>query len=133
MVYRFGKFHLDRASGVNVWSVPHGYLPVDLSGFVTGYVYKGTFVSQPLANDRSFLIKRVARLYPAYLAIAALYVLKIALGLTGEETFARFNAFDANIGNLLMPGGLGATYLSAHRPVVGIKLPNWDLTWHCPS
>lgn len=117
VVYRFGKFHLDRASGVNVWSVPHGYLPVDLSGFVTGYVYKGTFVSQPLANDRSFLIKRVARLYPAYLAIAALYVLKIALGLTGEETFARFNAFDA-IGNLLMLVGWGLHIY----PLIG---PSW--------
>jgi peptidoglycan/LPS O-acetylase OafA/YrhL len=75
--YHFGKFHLDRNSGVNVWSVPHGYMPVDmffmLSGFVIGYLYSDAFLSEPLKNYRAFLIKRVARLYPAYLATDALY------------------------------------------------------------
>ena len=110
VIYHFGKFHIDRSSGAIVWNLPHGYLPVDmffmLSGFVMGLVYQDAFVSEPLKNYRIFLIKRVARLYPAYLVIGAFYALKIALGLTGEETFARFNWFDG-VGNLLMLNGWG--------------------------
>jgi hypothetical protein len=30
VVYHFGKFRLDPSSSVTVWSVPHGYLPVDM-------------------------------------------------------------------------------------------------------
>ena len=120
VVYHFGKFHIDRTTGTNVWSVPQGYLPVDLffmlSGFVMGYVYRDAFVSEPWKNYRIFLIKRIARLYPAYLVIGALYVLKIALGLTGEETFARFNVFDA-IGNLLMLVGWGLHIY----PLIGVS------------
>jgi peptidoglycan/LPS O-acetylase OafA/YrhL len=114
VVYHYGKFHLDRTSGTTAWSVPHGYLPVDmffmLSGFVIGYVYKDAFVSENWtefwANYRSFMIKRLARLYPAYIVIAAFYALKIAAGPTGEETFARFHTFDI-IGNILMLVGWG--------------------------
>jgi peptidoglycan/LPS O-acetylase OafA/YrhL len=120
VIYHFGKFHLDRATGHNVWSVPQGYLPVDmffmLSGFVMGYVYRDTFVSEPWKNYQSFLIKRIARLYPAYLVIGAFYVLKIALGLTGEETFARFDGFDV-IGNLLMLVGWGLHIY----PLIGVS------------
>jgi peptidoglycan/LPS O-acetylase OafA/YrhL len=120
VVYHFGKFHIDPGSGVIVWSVPHGYLPVDmffmLSGFVMGYVYKDAFLSTPMKNYKIFLIKRLARLYPAYIVIAAFYALKIALGLTGEETFARFNGLDA-IGNLLMLVGWGLHIY----PLIGVS------------
>jgi len=117
-IYHFGKFRLDPAS--EVWAVAHGYLAVDLffmlSGFVIGYVYKDSFSSAPLANYKPFLIKRFARLYPAYIVIAAFYALKIALGLTGEETFARFNSFDI-IGNLLMLVGWGLHIY----PLIGVS------------
>jgi Acyltransferase family len=118
VVYHFGKFHIDRTSGHMVWAVPHGYLPVDmffmLSGFVMGYTYKDAFVSAPWENYKTFLIKRFARLYPAYWVIGALYALKMAAGLTGEETFARFDAWDA-VGNFLMLVG------SVDWRVVGVK------------
>src|ERR1700691_547303 len=124
VVYHYGKFHLDRASGTAVWSVPHGYLPVDmffmLSGFVIGYVYKDAFASENWtefrANYKTFMIKRFARLYPAYIVIAAFYALKIAAGLTGEETFARFHTFDI-IGNLLMLVGWGLHIY----PLIGVS------------
>ena len=120
VVYHYGKFHLDRESGVEVWNVPHGYMPVDLffmlSGFVIGYVYRDAFAVEFLNNYRTFLIKRVARIYPAYLAICALYALKIAAGLTGEETFARFSGLDI-IGNLLMLVGWGLHVY----PLIGVS------------
>jgi peptidoglycan/LPS O-acetylase OafA/YrhL len=119
VVYHFGKFRLDPASPVTVWSVPHGYLPVDLffmlSGFVIGYVYADAFSSAAPGNYKTFLIKRIARLYPAYIVIAAFYALKIALGLTGEETFARFTWLDA-IGNLVMLVGWGLNIY----PLIGV-------------
>jgi hypothetical protein len=55
------------------------------------------------------------RLYPAYIVIAAFYALKIALGLTGEETFARFTWLDA-IGNLVMLVGWGLNIY----PLIGV-------------
>jgi peptidoglycan/LPS O-acetylase OafA/YrhL len=120
VVYHFGKFHIDRSSGHMVWAVPHGYMPVDmffmLSGFVMGYTYKDAFVSAPWENYKTFLIKRFARLYPAYWVIGALYALKIAAGLTGEETFARFDAWDA-VGNFLMLVGWGLHIY----PLIGVS------------
>jgi peptidoglycan/LPS O-acetylase OafA/YrhL len=120
VIYHFGKFRLDPTSSVTVWNVPHGYLPVDmffmLSGYVIGYVYKDTFLSEPWKNYQSFLIKRVARLYPAYIVIAAFYALKIALGLTGEETFARFDGWDI-AGNILMLVGWGLHIY----PLIGVS------------
>jgi peptidoglycan/LPS O-acetylase OafA/YrhL len=120
VVYHFGKFHLDRTTGHMVWAVPHGYLPVDmffmLSGFVMGYVYKDAFVSAPWGNYKTFLIKRFARLYPAYWAIGALYSLKMAAGLTGEETFAWFDGWDG-VGNFLMLVGWGLHIY----PMIGVS------------
>jgi peptidoglycan/LPS O-acetylase OafA/YrhL len=120
VVYHFGKFRLNPTSSITVWNVPHGYLSVDmffmLSGFVMGYVYRDAFLSEPWRNYRAFLIKRIARLYPAYYAIGALYALKIAAGLTGEETFARFDLLDA-IGNLLMLVGWGLHIY----PLIGVS------------
>src|ERR1700674_5887975 len=124
VVYHYGKFRLDMSSDATVWTVPHGYLPVDmffmLSGFVIGYVYKDAFASESWtdfwANYKTFMIKRFARLYPAYIVIAAFYALKIAAGLTGEETFARFNGFDI-LGNILMLVGWGLHIY----PLIGVS------------
>src|ERR1700723_1367741 len=124
VVYHYGKFRLDLHSDATAWAVPHGYLPVDmffmLSGYVIGYVYKDAFASENWtefwANYKTFLIKRFARLYPAYIVISAFYALKIALGLTGEETFARFDYLDA-IGNLLMLTGWGLNIY----PLIGVS------------
>ncbi|MGA2057299.1 MAG: acyltransferase [Bradyrhizobium sp.] len=118
VIYHYGKFHLDHVN--DVWDIPHGYLPVDLffmlSGFVIGYVHRDDFHPESSTSYKIFLIKRFARLYPAYIAISAFYVLKIALGLTGEETFARFDWLDA-IGNLLLLTGLGLNIY----PLIGVS------------
>jgi peptidoglycan/LPS O-acetylase OafA/YrhL len=108
VVYHFGKIRLDWVHPV--WPVPHGYMAVDLffmlSGFVIGLGYRNAFSSHPLQNYRAFLIKRVARLYPAYLAISVLYILKLAFDLAGDETLSRFGTYDV-IGNALMLSGWG--------------------------
>jgi peptidoglycan/LPS O-acetylase OafA/YrhL len=118
VIYHYGKFHLDHVN--DVWDVPHGYLPVDLffmlSGFVIGYVYRDNLHPESSSSYRIFLIKRFARLYPAYIVISAFYVLKIALGLTGDETFARFGWFDA-VGNLLLLTGWGLNVY----PLIGVS------------
>jgi peptidoglycan/LPS O-acetylase OafA/YrhL len=118
VIYHYGKFHLDHVN--DVWDIPHGYLPVDLffmlSGFVIGYVYRDNLHPEFSSGYGNFLIKRFARLYPAYIVISAFYVLKIALGLTGEETFARFDWLDA-VGNLLLLTGWGLNIY----PLIGVS------------
>src|ERR1700733_15319536 len=88
VVYHFGKIRLDWVH--EVWPVPHGYMAVDLffmlSGFVIGLGYRNAFSGNFSTNYRAFLIKRIARLYPAYIVISVLYVLKLAFHLAGEET-----------------------------------------------
>jgi peptidoglycan/LPS O-acetylase OafA/YrhL len=119
MLYHFSDVRLYSGDVRTYFEVPHGYLAVDLffmlSGFVIALVYRNAFTVAPLTNYLDFWIKRVARLYPAYLAIGVLYVAKIALGLSGE-TFDQFSLFDG-IGNLLMLSGWG---LHIH-PVIGVS------------
>lgn len=118
VIYHYGKFHLDHVS--DVWDIPRGYLPVDLffmlSGFVIGYVYRDNLHPEFSSGYGNFLVKRFARLYPAYIVISAFYALKIALGLTGEETFARFDWLDA-VGNLLLLTGWGLNIY----PLIGVS------------
>jgi peptidoglycan/LPS O-acetylase OafA/YrhL len=108
VVYHFGKTRLDWVHPI--WPVPHGYMAVDLffmlSGFVIGLGYRDAFGEHFSTNYRAFLIKRIARLYPAYLMISILYVLKLAFHLAGEETLSRFGFYDI-VGNALMLGGWG--------------------------
>jgi peptidoglycan/LPS O-acetylase OafA/YrhL len=120
VIYHYGKFRLDLSGNATVWAIPHGYLPVDmffmLSGYVIGYVYHDAFLSGSQESYKIFLFKRFARIFPAYLVISALYALKIAAGLTGEETFARFGWFDA-VGNLLLLTGWGLNVY----PLIGVS------------
>ena len=117
VVYHFGKIQLDHIH--NVWPIPHGYLAVDLffmlSGFVIALGYRDAFTNNAWANYRIFLIKRIARLYPAYLVISTLFVLKIGLHWSGEETLDRFHPYDV-LGNLLMLNGWGLHIY----PVIGV-------------
>jgi peptidoglycan/LPS O-acetylase OafA/YrhL len=76
-----------------------------LSGFVMAYIYREAFKSEPVRHYMDFLIKRVARLYPAYFAIGLLYLAKLLAGLTGDQ-LSDFGPLDI-IGNLLMLTGWG--------------------------
>lgn len=118
VVYHFGDVQLFGGGNLAYYRIPHGYLPVDLffmlSGYVIGLTYKDAFGS---LNDYAiFLIKRVARLYPAYWAIGLLYVAKIAAGLSGQDTLAMFSLYDV-VGNILMLTGWGL-YI---KPLMGVS------------
>ena len=119
VLYHFSEVYLYSGGVREYFYVPHGYLPVDLffmlSGFVIALVYKDAFVTAPLRNYLEFWIKRVARLYPAYLAIGVLYLVKIAAGLAGE-TLDQFSLFDI-FGNIFMLTGWG---LHIH-PIIGVS------------
>jgi peptidoglycan/LPS O-acetylase OafA/YrhL len=118
-VYHFGHVHLYSGGMLTYISIPHAYLAVDLffmlSGFVIAYVYQHAFLATPASDFRDFMIKRVARLYPAYLVISVLYLIKIAMGLSGEQ-LSSFSAYDI-VGNVLMLTGWG---LHVH-PIVGVS------------
>jgi peptidoglycan/LPS O-acetylase OafA/YrhL len=120
VVYHFGDVQLYGGGSIAYYRIPHGYLPVDLffmlSGYVMALTYRNAFDSGGLRNYATFMLKRVARLYPAYIAIGLLYVAKIATGLSGPNTLSMFSSYDV-AGNLLMLTGWG---LHIH-PLIGVS------------
>ena len=108
VIYHFGKVRLDFIH--TLWPLPHGYMAVDLFFMLSGYVialgYRDAFAQNGWTNFKAFFAKRIARLYPAYFVISLLYILKLALGLGGEETLARFSLYDI-VGNALLLNGWG--------------------------
>jgi len=120
VLYHFGEVHLFDGGRLAYYPLPNGYLPVDLffmlSGYVIGLTYGESLTLGNLKAYGVFLLKRVARLYPAYLAIAVLYIAKIVAGLSGSDTLAMFSLYDA-VGNLLMLTGWGL-YV---RPLMGVS------------
>jgi peptidoglycan/LPS O-acetylase OafA/YrhL len=120
VVYHFGDVQLYGGGSIAYFRIPHGYLPVDLffmlSGYVIGLTYKDAFGAGSLKSFATFMLKRVARLYPAYIAIGLLYVAKIAAGLSGQDTLSMFSPSDI-VGNILMMTGWG---LYIH-PLIGVS------------
>jgi peptidoglycan/LPS O-acetylase OafA/YrhL len=120
VVYHFGDVQLYGGGTVAFYRIPHGYLPVDLffmlSGYVMALTYRDAFDSGHLRNYATFMLKRVARLYPAYFAIGLLYIAKILAGLSGTDTLAIFSPYDI-VGNLLMLSGWGLHI----QPLIGVS------------
>jgi peptidoglycan/LPS O-acetylase OafA/YrhL len=120
VAYHFGDVQLYGGGTLAYYRIAHGYLLVDmffmLSGYVIALTYKDAFDSGGAKNYATFMLKRVARLYPAYLVIGAFYLAKIAAGLNGQDTLAMFSPYDI-VGNLLMMNGWGF-YI---KPVIGVS------------
>src|ERR1700710_1582577 len=118
VAYHFGDVQLTGGGNVAYFRIPHGYLPVDLffmlSGYVIALTYRDAFDGS-VRNYASFMLKRVARLYPAYLAIGLLYVAKIAAGLSGQARLSMFSLSDI-VGNTLMMTGWGLHI----QPLIGV-------------
>ena len=115
VVYHFDNIQLFDGGHVTHFEIPHGYMLVDLffmlSGYVIALTYRDTFYQKGFAK---FMLKRVARLYPAYLTVGILYAAKIAAGLSGQDTLGMFVPYDI-VGNLLMMTGWGFHI----RPLIG--------------
>jgi len=118
VVYHFGDVQLSTGGTLQPFRISFGYLLVDLffmlSGYVMALTYKDAFAHLTLAKFAGFMVKRVARLYPAYFVIGLFYVAKMAAGLSGER-LAMYSAWDW-IGNLLMMTGWGLYVF----PVIGV-------------
>jgi peptidoglycan/LPS O-acetylase OafA/YrhL len=112
-----------------------GYLAVDLffmlSGFVMTHVYYRAFCASVKENYRSFLVARIARLYPLHVVVLLLFVATALLAsllayvstgtaegipLTGTRSLA------AAIANLFMLQGLSAEHLSWNYPSWSISV-----------
>ncbi|HEY8332834.1 MAG TPA: acyltransferase [Tardiphaga sp.] len=118
VVYHFGDVQLATGGTLSYFRLPFGYLLVDLffmlSGYVMALTYKDAFAHLTLNKFAGFMVKRVARLYPAYFVIGLFYVAKMAAGLSGDH-LSMYSAWDWT-GNLLMMTGWG---LYVH-PVIGV-------------
>jgi peptidoglycan/LPS O-acetylase OafA/YrhL len=77
-------FHATAFTGVAPPVIRHGYLGVDLffilSGFVLAHVYAPVFARDGLSFYARYLCRRVARLWPVWLAVLALFALKAEIG-----------------------------------------------------
>lgn len=118
VVYHFGDVQLATGGTALYFRIPFGYLLVDLffmlSGYVMALTYKDAFAHLTLSQFTNFMVKRVARLYPAYFVISLFYVAKMAAGLSGDH-LSMYSAWDW-VGNLLMMTGWGL-YI---YPVIGV-------------
>jgi peptidoglycan/LPS O-acetylase OafA/YrhL len=118
VVYHFGDVQLSTGGTASYFRIPYGYLIVDLffmlSGYVMALTYRDAFTHLTGKTFANFMVKRVARLYPAYFVIGLFYIAKIAAGLSGEK-LAMYSAWDW-AGNLLMMTGWGLYIF----PVIGV-------------
>lgn len=118
VVYHFGDVQLATGGTATYFRIPFGYLLVDmffmLSGYVMALTYREAFDTLTGRSFANFMLKRVARLYPAYVVIGLFYLAKMAAGLSGEK-LDMFTAWDWT-GNLLMMTGWGLYIL----PVIGV-------------
>jgi peptidoglycan/LPS O-acetylase OafA/YrhL len=77
-------FHATAFTGVAPPIVRHGYLGVDLffmlSGFVLAHVYAPVFARDGLGFYARYLCRRIARLWPVWLVVLALFALKAEIG-----------------------------------------------------
>lgn len=77
-------FHATAFTGMAPPVIRHGYLGVDLffilSGFVLAHVYAPVFARDGLSFYARYLCRRVARLWPVWLAVLALFAFKAEIG-----------------------------------------------------
>jgi peptidoglycan/LPS O-acetylase OafA/YrhL len=118
VVYHFGDVQLATGGTGSFFRIPFGYLIVDLffmlSGYVMALTYRDAFTHLTGQTFATFMLKRVARLYPAYFIIGLFYIAKIAAGLSGEK-LEMYSAWDW-IGNLFMLSGWGLYIF----PIIGV-------------
>jgi peptidoglycan/LPS O-acetylase OafA/YrhL len=118
VVYHFGDVQLSTGGTASYFRIPFGYLIVDLffmlSGYVMALTYKDAFDHLTPDKFGTFMLKRVARLYPAYFVIGLFYIAKMLAGLSGDH-IENYSAWDWT-GNLLMMTGWGL-YI---YPVIGV-------------
>jgi len=110
MFYHYGQPFEPRGV-VTHFHFRQGYLAVDcfyiLSGFVLAYSYGEWFAGRfELARFGDFMLRRVARLYPAYLVIMSVVFLKTVLNLSGNGALSHYRAYDYIL-NILMMTGVG--------------------------
>ena len=118
VIYHFGNVQLATGGTGSFYRIPYGYLLVDMFFMLSGYVmalnYHEAFRNLTGKGFANFMLKRVARLYPAYFVIALFYVAKIAAGLSGEK-LEMYGAWDW-LGNLFMLSGWGLHIM----PIIGV-------------
>lgn len=123
-IYHFGAARIPSPAFPR-FDLTGAYLAVDaffmLSGFVLAYNYNGKFAARfSTYSYFDFLIRRVARIYPAYLAFLLLYLLKMVVNISGDNPFRLYEPWDF-IGNILMINGWGISM----RPIIG---PSWSVS-----
>ncbi len=119
----------------HTWIIHKGYLAVDmffmLSGFVMTHVYHRSFAESITRHYRSFLVARVARLYPLHVlmlfmfvttAFATQLITGTAKGSLHGIPWQGPESVSALIANIFMLQGLDASKLSWNYPAWSISV-----------
>lgn len=115
-------YHFCKAVGDDAPFFLHGgYIAVDaffiLSGYVLSYNYSSKFLDRGgFYQFKEFIIKRIVRVYPAYIGILFFTSLKGYFDFSGNSGFVSLGWWDA-LGNLLMLTGWGLNI----RPIIGVS------------
>ncbi|WP_420143844.1 acyltransferase family protein [Sphingobium sp.] len=123
-IYHFGS-GIDGSSLFAGFHLTGAYLSVDaffiLSGFVLSYNYNNRFSNSLDKGDYiDFIIRRIARIYPAYIGFSAIYLSKMIVNISGDNPLRLFD-FSDYVANAFMATGWG---LGIH-PIVG---PSWSIS-----
>jgi peptidoglycan/LPS O-acetylase OafA/YrhL len=118
--------YLGRIDGVAPPSLPvllRGYLAVDLFFVLSGFVMALSSARQFSAGFdasayRSFLLRRLARIYPLYVAVLAVFVMAIDCGVAPDLTL--WNCAGMIVGNLLLLQTTGAA--------LSLNAPSWSIS-----
>jgi peptidoglycan/LPS O-acetylase OafA/YrhL len=110
IIYHYGRPY--QSMGVDTgFHIRQGYIAVDsfyiLSGFVLALTYGAWFSKQfDLARFGGFMLRRIARVYPAYIVIMTVDFLRSAINVSGNGALNHYKTYDYTL-NILMMTGLG--------------------------
>ncbi len=108
MFYHYGQPFGSRGLDTH-FHLRQGYLAVDcfyiLSGFVLAYSYGAWFSGRfDLARFGDFMLRRVARLYPAYLTVMLFVLVKAVINVSGNGALNNFSTYDYVLNTLMLTG-----------------------------
>lgn len=117
------KHHLTWEIPILPWIINNGFLAVDfffvLSGFILGHKYHCGFRSLQVKTYYSFMVKRIARIYPVHLTmLLAFTVIPMLQFLTGRLVDMERFSLNAFVSQLFLVDAWGLGY---------------EFTWNVPS
>ncbi len=123
MFYHYADRKVALGAGPIKALIDHGYIAVDLffalSGFVMALTYRGLFAEgSAFAAQRTFLARRIARVYPLYLCVTVIMMALVGAGLSDAVPRAALPVY--SVANLLM--------VQSWIGLISLDFPAWSIS-----